>query len=97
LSSAIVNTKGTLIFTIKTVLVIRLDAKNATCHWFWCKAGEKNLIFSLKIVVVITCHWCLCVSVEWQVAQIDIFQTLIAQITLFFCLATESTGRTEFF
>jgi hypothetical protein len=49
--------EGKCVFELKTVLVIRLDAKNATCHWFWRKAGEKTIIFSFKIVVVITCHW----------------------------------------
>jgi hypothetical protein len=47
----------TAIFKLKTVLVIHLDAKNATCHWFWREVGKITLVFSLKIVVVITCHW----------------------------------------
>jgi hypothetical protein len=46
--------KTNLIFTLKTQLAIHLFLK--------------SLIFRLKIVVVITCHWFSCMSNEWQVS-----------------------------
>ena len=37
-----------------------------------------------NFLVVITCHWFLCVSNGGQVTHFDVFQTLIALVTLFF-------------